>query len=232
MTPPIPAQLLEEAPGALVHLFKIDMTPISASAPLIYLTPATEGAPPATVARDGITYTAAPIAAEGFERGGTGALPQPILTVANVVQLVSAWVEGAQDMLGALVTRTVVLADWLDGGAAADPTAAIAIDVYEIAQKTAQNKTHLSFSLRSPLESRKSVPFRKATPICSHTYRTWDAAASAYVQGSCPYTGGNGYTYYNVSAGSPVADFCPRTLAGCKLRFTDPLPFRGFPGLT
>lgn len=226
---PIPAQLLEEAPGTLVHLFDIDMTPISVGAPTIYITPATESL--AEIARDGQTYTACPVEAEGFERGGTGALPEPTLTVANVAQLVSAWVEGAQDMLGALVTRTVVLGDWLDGAPGADPTAAISVDTYEIARKTMQNKLRVSFSLRSPLERRKSVPFRKALQTCSHSYRTYNPTTGFFVQGTCPYTGAAKFDFYNAPTVNFPKDFCPRTLAGCRARFTDPLPFRGFPGL-
>jgi lambda family phage minor tail protein L len=228
----IEEQLLRPDIGGLVELFQIDMTPISATAPTIYLTPTTEGAPPAEIARGGQSFVACPIAAEGFERGGSGPLPSPALTIANVGHMVSAWVEGAQDLLGAIVTRTVVLADWLDGGSAADATAAISSDVYEIAQKTSQTPTAVSFSLRSPLESGRQVPFRKAWPKCAHSYRFYNLSTSVWVYGTCPYVAGPMWTVFNISTGSNAADFCPKTTEACSLRFTSgPLPFFGFPSL-
>ena len=178
---PIPSQLLADAPGDLVELFDIDMTPISAGAPVIFITPATENL--AEVVRGGQTYTACPVAAEGYERGGTGALPSPSLTVANVAGLVAPFADGAQDLIGALVTRIVVLGAWLDGGTAADATAAISTDTYVVAQKQAQDKNMISFLLRSPLEVRRQVPYRKAVARCSHTYRRWDAG---FIAGTCP----------------------------------------------
>lgn len=217
------------APGARVELFDIDMSTIWAAGPIARITPATESL--AEIARGGNTYTACPVGAEGFERGGTGALPRPTLTVANVGQILGPWVEGTQDLIGAEVTRTVVLADWLDGNPGADPAAAITVDTFVIAQKSLQDQTKLAFVLRSPLDVRRQVPFRKAVASCSHTYRRWDAGVSAFVAGSCPYTGAAVFDFYDAVSSNP-ADNCNRRLTGCQVRFgTATLPFRGFPSL-
>jgi lambda family phage minor tail protein L len=305
---PIPEQLISPAPGAIVELFAIDLSPISAGAATLLITPEgkpynsaetlttqilgltslidvtpgthnsfkleapvtimqSNGIPFATrvrmisplsdqivtydaltvgadlgaavvqpggvlpVARDGLIYQPFPVAAEGFERGGTGALPTPTLTVANVAQTLSAWVEGAQDLIGAEVTRTVVLFDWLDGESAADPAAAISVDTYVISQKSHQDKNRISFQLRSPIDVRRQVPFRKAYPRCSHTYRRY--VAGAFVRGSCPYTGAGTFDYYDAVTALPGDDVCRRKLSSCKIRFgaTASLPLRGFPGL-
>jgi len=209
-------------------------------APRIRITPATENG--AEISRGGAIFTACPVAAEGFERGGTGALPTPTLTVANVGQILGPWVEGAQDLIGAEVTRTVVLADWLDGNPGADPAAAITVDTFVIAQKSVQDQTKVAFVLRSPLDVRRKIPFRKAATICGHTYRTWDQSIVDFVYGTCPY-GNTGtiestYTYYNVATGAPPipvtdpGDVCSKTWKGCKVRFgARALPFKGFPSL-
>lgn len=234
------------APGARVELFDIDMSTIWAAGPIARITPATESL--AEIARGGNTYTACPVAAEGFERGGTGALPSPTLTVANVGQILGPWVEGTQDLIGAEVTRTVVLADWLDGNPGADPAAAISVDMFVIAQKSVQDQTKLAFVLRSPLDVRRKVPFRKALPKCAHTYRKWDG--SAFVYGTCPYIleAGSGasvvyFDRYNSNTDA-AGDFCNRELSGCASRFPvgwlpagasdliyGGLPFKGFPSL-
>lgn len=238
--------LMPPAPGNRVELFDIDTTPIDAAGSILRITPATDGL--AEIARDGNTYTACPVAAEGFERGGTGALPSPTLVVANVGQILGPWVEGAQDLIGAEVTRTVVLADWLDGEPGADPAAAITVDMFVIAQKSVQDQTKLSFVLRSPLDVRRQVPFRKALPRCTHSYRTWDSVYSLFDNGSCPYGVGPGslpdpleasYSYYNVltAPASPFpttdpGDVCSKSPQSCKTRFGNrPLPFKGFPSL-
>jgi lambda family phage minor tail protein L len=223
------------APGARVELFDIDMSTIWAAGPIARITPATESL--AEIARGGNTYTACPVGAEGFERGGTGALPSPKLTVANVGQILGPWVEGAQDLIGAEVTRTVVLADWLDGNPGADPAAAITVDTFVIAQKTVQDKIKIAWALRSPLDVRRQVPFRKALPKCSHTYRLWDASTLAFVAGTCPYAGAGVFDWYNSVATDPT-DFCNHDASGCEIRFpsgfsgnVNLLPFKGFPGL-
>jgi len=305
---PIPEQLVSPAPGALVELFEIDLTPIDPSAPRIFVTPeagtaynvetantvatalngagnvdlspgensqftvgaeisfplvsgadhvatvtntttgvslfftpniladcvsgstVTQNGGALPVARGGQTYIPFPISAEGYERGGTGALPEPTLAVANVEQTLGPWVEGAQDLLGAEVTRVVVLFDWLDGEPDADPAAAISTDRYVVAQKSAQDKNHVAFKLRSPLDVRRTVPFRKALPRCSHTYRRW--VLGAFVQGSCPYTGAATFDYYDAPVAQNADDVCHRKLSSCVARFGDvPLPFLGFPGL-
>ena len=217
------------APGPRVELFDIDMSTIWAAGPIARITPATESL--AEIARGGNTYTACPVGAEGFERGGTGALPTPTLTVANVGQILGPWVEGTQDLIGAEVTRTVVLGGWLDGQPGADPAAAITVDTFVIAQKSVQDQTKVAFVLRSPLDVRRKVPFRKAVSSCSHTYRRWDAGVAAFVAGSCPYTGAAYFDFYD-AVSIRAADNCNRRLTGCKTRFgTAALPFQGFPSL-
>ena len=89
----------------------------------------------------------------------------------------------------------------------------------------------ISFLLRSPLEVRRQVPYRKAVARCSHTYRRWDAGTSAFIAGTCPYVGVPIFDYFDAVAGSNPDDFCSRRLSGCKLRFPASLPFQGFPSL-
>lgn len=70
--------------------------------------------------------------------------------------------------------------------------------------------------------------------ICQHRYRVWDKSAEAfdYSVATCPYVGTDYITIDGAPTDYPEQDSCSLTLeAGCKKRFTDELPFFGFPGL-
>ena len=193
MSAPIPEQLLAPSPGHVVELFKIAPNTISAGAAVFYVTPNTDAAGGSTLAptvtRDGIDYYGIPIEGEGFQRGGDGAMPQPILTVANVAGLLLPWIEGAEDMIGCEVRRTTVLQSWLDGEPAADPTAFITDDVFIIEQKTRQSPIALEFRLRAAVDRADfKLPGRLCLPTCSYRYRVWDSAAGAWDYSCLLYT--------------------------------------------
>jgi lambda family phage minor tail protein L len=66
---------------------------------------------------------------------------------------------------------------------------------------------------------------------CTHTYRRWNG--TAFVYGSCPYTGSQFFTEQGTSTNDPAKDKCSRRLdTGCIKRFgNNPLPTRAFPGV-
>lgn len=236
MSAPIPEQLLSPQLGHLVELFTIDPTPINAGAAVFYVTPQTEAAGGGTfaptVTRGGQAYYGAPIDGEGFERGGEGAMAQPVVRVANVSNLLSPWVWNAEDMLGAKITRLVVLEQWLDGEPQADATAYITQDVYFIEQKTRHDHEGIEWRLRAATDrSDQRLPARLALPTCQLRYRVWDGAAFDYTAATCPYTGGSVFDYLD-NGTSNALDQCSKTVTGCKLRFpAQALPMSGFPGL-
>ena len=78
----------------------------------------------------GLTYEAMPIETEGFEKVGRGTSPRPTLRIANVSGLLSTLCEEFEDLIGAKLTRKLVLSKYLDainfaaGNPFADPTGA------------------------------------------------------------------------------------------------------------
>lgn len=224
--------------GQLIELYEFDQTPIDSGLPIIYLTPSTSGAAGGVV-RNSISYFGVPIEGSGFERGGDGAFPQPTVRFANISPLLDPWISGAQDMVGAVVTRTIVLGAWLDGAADADATAFLTRDQYEIDQKVKQNSQLIEFKLRNVLDrADMKLPRRQALASCQLRYRVWDSAAAAYdySKATCPYdetAAAKRYTIFNTANTDPEKDECSKTITGCKLRFSSAasLPMTGFPGI-
>jgi lambda family phage minor tail protein L len=236
-----PVEISAPELGQFVELYALDQTPISAGATVIYLTPNTQAAGGTaitpTITRNSITYYGVPIEGEGFDRGGDGPLPQPTIRVANVSPLLGPWIWGAQDMIGAIVTRTLVLAAWLDGGASADPTAYITSDRYLIEQKTKHGPEGIEFRLRSAVDrSDRQIPNRQVLPTCSYRYRTWSGSTWVYPStNACPYgistPGASIFDYKDSVAATNADDQCGKRLQSCKLRFSGSLPTLAFPGV-
>ena len=81
---PVYEQLYKLEPEAIVELFHLEFTSaINGAKDDLYFHAGTNGIPVSLVF-DGITYTAAPVEADGFEKKVNGALPRPTLRVANV----------------------------------------------------------------------------------------------------------------------------------------------------
>ena len=136
-------------------------------------------------------------------------------------------------MIGALVTRTVVLAAWLDDGSDPDATAYLTRDAFEITHKTEQNAQVVEFKVRSSLERPTlRIPARLALRVCQLRYRNWTGAAFDYSAATCPYVAATYWDRFDVSTATESEDECSKNLSGCQLRFASvALPMSGFPGL-
>ena len=60
---------------------------------------------PTSIVFGGITYTAAPVEAEGFEKTGKGILPRPTLRVANVNNAITSLMHRATDPINPLMAK-------------------------------------------------------------------------------------------------------------------------------
>ena len=99
------------APGAIVELFELDLTPFGGE--VLRFHAGTNGLIQ-NVTWQGSVYTAFPVQATGFEFNGQGQAARPRLVVANVVGAITALVLQYQDIVGAKVTRRRTLAKYLD----------------------------------------------------------------------------------------------------------------------
>lgn len=176
----------------------------------------------------GEEYLPIPYRADGFETKTDGVPPNPKLTVGNIglewTALVNAW----DDMIGARITRRRVLARHLDSGSNPDGNAHWPDELWNIQQKTAENKITVEFQLSTAFDlDGVLLPRRRALRYtCPWVYRSAD----------CGYAGGNAGDVRDHPPTDPNydgTDACGKRLASCRLRFgTDDLPFGGFPGLS
>jgi len=176
-------------------------------------------------------YQPLPILADGFEANPSGQLPRPRLIVANVMSIISTYIELFDDLLGAQVIRRRTFAKYLDpinfeGGVNpyASPTSELPPDLYRINRKTMETKLQVEFELVAAWDIEGvQLPRRQVLQnLCSWEYRSSE----------CGYTGGPVANALDKPDSQPENDSCGKRLKSCKLRFGNngELPFGGFPG--
>ena len=215
------------APGAIVELFELDLTPFGGD--VLRFHAGTNGLIQ-NVTWQGSVYTAFPVQATGFEFNGQGQAARPRLVVANVVGAITALVLQYQDIVGAKVTRRRTLAKYLDavnfpGGTnpSADPTAEFPLDVFYVDRKSAETNEIVEFELAPAMDlTGVMLPRRQIIQnICPWGYRSSE----------CGYTGTAYFNANDQSVTTLAQDVCGKRLSSCKLRFGQfgELPYGGFP---
>jgi len=159
--------LQKSALPGLVQLFTLDLNPIGV-AQVFHFTPTPNGTT-GTAVFGGVTYTAFPIQAEGFEVSGDGSAPQPTLRVSNITRYLQSELTAYQDIVGAKVTRTLTFETYLDTGSTPDSSQVFGVQSYLIQQLVTQNKLELVFRLctildRSTLKLPREQVLRKEFP--------------------------------------------------------------------
>jgi lambda family phage minor tail protein L len=174
----------------------------------------------------GVTYTALPLEASGFERSTKGQLERPSITFANIGLAITGLANTYEDLVGATVGRMRTLTTYLDGQPGADPDAYWGPDEWIVEQKSGENRLSVTFQLAVAfdLEGRSLPARRMLREQCP-----WDYKSDI----GCHYAGANGYFDINDVPTGPAGDICGKRLESCKLRFgnTGRIPFGGFPGL-
>lgn len=133
---------------SIIELFEIDLQPIGADLQFRFCN--FDDANTASVALDGVTYSAWPIAAEGFKVSSKGSLPEPTITVSNYQSTITALLIN-YNPAGATVTRRRILAKHLDGGSAPNPNAQFPADEF-ILDSWSENELVCQFRLVTALE--------------------------------------------------------------------------------
>ncbi|WP_163998685.1 phage minor tail protein L [Pyxidicoccus caerfyrddinensis] len=216
-------------PGALVELFVLDASALPGGG-INYFHAGTNGLG-GPVVWQGAEYQPWPVQARGFDKSGTGRLPRPTLTLANVLGTVGALARDFNDLLGARVIRKRTFVRYLDavnfpGGTnpSASPVDAFPDDEFVVDQKTTENKHLIEFTLaaRCDLDGVR-IPLRVITQMCGWEYRGE----------GCGYAGPPVAKVDDTPTATPAEDRCGKRLASCKLRFgaTAVLPYGGFPGV-
>lgn len=171
----------------------------------------------------GRTYEPLPIVSTGYEKNTQGQIPQPTLTVANVLGTFTEVINSLDDLVGGKITRRRTLAKYLDGEPQADPSQEFPIDIFYIERKTEESVTTITWQLASILDVEGvKVPRRVITQnFCQWKYRSSE----------CGYVGGPVADINDRPTGNSLLDQCGKRLGSCQLRFPNQsLPFGGFPG--
>jgi lambda family phage minor tail protein L len=227
-------QSLSPAPG--IELFTLDTTPLTAvngvtgNGYIYNWTPGTIN--DNAILFGGVTYVPLPIEFDQMKTTGQGVTPTPVIRISSLGGLLSTLISSFNDLVGAKVTRIRCFENNLDNGANPDPTAFIGPDVFSVDSKSHQDKNYVEFELAVSYDQQgRTFPARQViADCCTQTYRYWNG--SAFVQGTCPYTGSAYFdTSGNVTA-SPASDFCSKKLkTGCLLRYPNTaVPTWAFPG--
>ena len=210
---------------AIVDLWELDLTPIGATGNDRFVRfcnwTVADGQPVAFASRQ---YLAIPMKATGFLLQTDGVPASPLLTISNIGLEFTGLVNEWNDLIGARVRRTRVLARHLDGGTDPDGNAHWPIETWYIQQKESEQKLLVSFRLSTAFDlDGVMLPRRRALRYtCPWVYRSED----------CSYTGGAVANAEDEPVTELADDVCGKRLASCRLRFgNNDLPFGGFPGL-
>lgn len=137
---------------AIIELFELDLSSLTGdSGDKFYFTSSLM--PDNTkIQWKGIVYEPLPIEAVGFEKSSKGQLPQPELTVANVLGTLATVVNTFNDLVGAKITRRRTLMKYLDGSTSPDPSQEFPDDIFYIERKTAETNVTITWQLASKID--------------------------------------------------------------------------------
>lgn len=175
-------ELQKLSPSALVELFEIDLDPDNpGSVQKVYFHAGTNNLTKKIVWQ-GIEYHPFPIAAQGFDKQATGAMPRVTLRVANADGAFSSIIQDMDSLLRCRLTRRRTFARFLDainfpeGNPTASPTTYLPSDIFYMERKVSESVTgiELEFASRFDVEG-VMLPRRQITSnCCSWTYRGAD----------------------------------------------------------
>lgn len=183
-----------------------------------------------SVVWQGNTYIPLPVQIEGMELNGQGRLPRPKIRVANPLGVFSPLLKSYDDLIGCQVTVHRTLVRYLDatnfvaGNPDADSTAEFPLEIFNINQKTVENKQLVEFELAAATEMEGAmVPNRVVVgDTCP-----WDFRGDG-----CGYTGTLYFDVNDNPVTSATQDVCGHRIKSCTLRQGDtvPITFGGYPG--
>lgn len=234
------SKLVEEStkavPDPIVILYDLDLTKLGGGH--FYFTPEVDDENAQVLTWREEDFLPLPCEAEGFEMSGTGQFPRPVIRVSNILKTLESSMNTYNDLIGATITRWRVFAKNLDDGSDPDPDVYFPPDVYTLDRKRLHNSVVVEWELASIIDQEGvKLPRRQVLrDTCTHIYRGYDADEDDfdYTKATCPYVDTDYFTSAGQSTTLKSQDACSKLLeSGCRKRFPDqPLPFRGFPGVS
>jgi lambda family phage minor tail protein L len=166
---------------SIVELFELDLEPITEDASDKYYFTGDIFPDGTKIQWQGQIYEPFPISITGFETTTKGTVPQPELTVANVLGTLAAVTNAFDDLVGAKITRRRTLGKYLDNGTNPDASEEFPEDIYYIERKTSETSLSISWQLASKIDLEGlQIPRR----IVTQNYCVWKYRGS-----ECSYDG-------------------------------------------
>ena len=166
---------------SIIELFELDLQPITGDGNDKYYFTGNIFPDGTKIRWQGEVYQPFPISITGFETTTKGTIPQPELTVANVLGTLAAVTNAFDDLVGARIIRRRTLGKYLDNGTNPDPSEEFPEDVYFIERKTSETSLSISWQLASKIDLEGlQIPRR----IITQNYCIWK-----YRGGECGYSG-------------------------------------------
>lgn len=155
---------------SIVELFELDLEPITEDANDKYYFTGDIFPNGTKIQWQGEVYEPFPISITGFETTTKGTIPQPELTVANVLGTLASATNVFDDLVGAKITRRRTLGKYLDNGTNPDPSEEFPFDIYYIERKTSETSLSISWQLASKIDLEGlQIPRR----IVTQNYCVW-----------------------------------------------------------
>lgn len=152
----------------------------------------------------------------------------PSLVLPRMSDMISMY----SDLLGATVSRIIVMASSINDNGVVTGSEIVSRDEYTINIKKKENQSVISFEMSSPMEQNAiQLPRGLVINRCRAVYRKWNGTSFDTFPGdlACPYTGSSYYDATN-TATTQANDSCNHSVSGCKIRFgNSPLPYMGIP---
>tara|TARA_X000001382_G_scaffold76713_1_gene53689 strand:- start:352 stop:1350 length:999 start_codon:yes stop_codon:yes gene_type:complete len=246
-------ELYKLEPDAIIELFHLQFT-VAANGldDNLYFHAGTNGIP-TSIVFGGITYAAAPIEADGFEKTGKGILPRPTLQVANVNNAITSLMHRATnpiDPLMAKATRIKTMKKFIDAvnffdqvyiyqddnTAVTQGGDTLVLAAHGTGDETARFPDEVWYIDRISSENQQAVEFELAsklelTNVLLPGRTVVEHCPYRYRGPDCGYEGGPVATEADVATSNATEDRCGKKVSSCRLRFANTtLPFGGFPG--
>jgi phage-related protein len=238
---------------AIIELFHLQFTAaVNGLDDNLYFHAGTNGIP-TSIVFGGITYTAAPVEADGFEKTGKGILPRPTLRVANVNNAITSLMHRATnpiDPLMAKATRIKTMKKFIDAvnffdqvytyqdgnTAVTQGNDTLILAAHGTGDETARFPDEVWYIDRISSENQQAVEFELAsklelTNVLLPGRTVVEHCPYRYRGPDCGYEGGPVATEADVATSNATEDRCGKKVTSCRLRFANTtLPFGGFPG--
>lgn len=220
----IQAEAQSLSPTARIDLFVLDLSQHNAGALYFCSTSNPFGG---DVVWQGVTYTAMPISASGFEKRTNGTLPTPTIKASNYQGLLGAQAREYNNLEGCKVIRKRTFAKYLDavnfpgGNPTANPNQYFPDETWVVKRKSHEDDESIEFELGATIDvPGVMLPLRQyRNGVCAWLYRGE----------SCNYTGGPVSKADGTPTSDPLQDKCGKRLSDCEAR-NNAQRFGAFPG--